>query len=159
MKILVPVDGSPAADHAIEALLAYVPQLKESPQIVLFHASLPVRPALALHGVAAEKEAIEAHHRKEGEIALTPARAHLQAAGLSHGELAVQGEAAEEICRVAQENGCDMIWMGTRGMGSFANLILGSVATKVLHRSKVPVVMVPMHPDKVPLIVGSDFRT
>jgi nucleotide-binding universal stress UspA family protein len=35
-----------------------------------------------------------------------------------------------------------MIVMGTRGQGAVGNLLLGSVATKVIHLSKVPVTLV-----------------
>lgn len=159
MKILVPVDGSIAADHAIDALLAHVAKLREAPAINLFYASLPVRAALAVHGVVVEREAIETHYRNEADNAMSSARQRLQAAGVKFSESSAQGDPAEEICRAAHDASADMIWMGTRGMGNFANLILGSVATKVLHRSRVPVVMVPMHPEKAPTFIGSDFRT
>ena len=36
----------------------------------------------------------------------------------------------------------DPISRGTRGLGSVSNLVLGSVATKVLHLSPVPVLLV-----------------
>lgn len=159
MKILVPVDGSIAADHAVESLLVYVPRLREAPAVELFFASLPVRPALAVHGVTVDRDAIDNHYRHEAELAFANAGKQLKAAGIAFKVSSAQGDPAEEICDVAHDNGFDMIWMGTRGMGNFANLILGSVATKVLHRSRVPVVMVPMHPEKAPSIVGSDFRT
>jgi len=35
-----------------------------------------------------------------------------------------------------------MLYMGTRGMSAMSNLMVGSVATKVLHLSTVPVVLV-----------------
>ena len=49
---------------------------------------------------------------------------------------------AEVICRYAKEKGCDQIFMGTRGLGSVSSLVLGSVATKVIHLSPVPVLLV-----------------
>lgn len=159
MKILVPVDGSIAADGAVEAFLQYVSRFREPPHIELFFTSLPVLPALAVHGVSVEQSAIDDHYRKESENATAKARERLQAAGLRYGVSSAKGDPSEEICRAAHDGGYDMIWMGTRGMGTFANLILGSVATKVLHRARVPVVMVPSHPEKRPLIPPSDFRT
>jgi nucleotide-binding universal stress UspA family protein len=35
-----------------------------------------------------------------------------------------------------------MIYMGTRGMTAFANVLLGSVATRVLHLAHIPVVLI-----------------
>jgi len=37
---------------------------------------------------------------------------------------------------------CDAIIMGTRGMGSLANLVIGSVTTKVIHLVEVPVTLI-----------------
>jgi nucleotide-binding universal stress UspA family protein len=35
-----------------------------------------------------------------------------------------------------------MIYLGTRGMTALPNMLLGSVATKVLHLAQVPVVLI-----------------
>lgn len=52
------------------------------------------------------------------------------------------GEVAREIAKAADEKGCDAIVMGTRGMGAIGNLVMGSVATKVIHLTKLPVTLV-----------------
>jgi nucleotide-binding universal stress UspA family protein len=46
------------------------------------------------------------------------------------------------VVRYAREQRCSLIAMGTRGMGSVANLLLGSVATKVIGLSGIPVLLV-----------------
>ena len=51
------------------------------------------------------------------------------------------GEESETIVKYAREKGCDQIFMGTRGLGSISGLLLGSVATKVIHLSPVPVLL------------------
>ena len=51
------------------------------------------------------------------------------------------GDAAETITTYADQKKCDAIFMGTRGLGRVAGLLLGSVATKVLHLTKVPVTL------------------
>jgi nucleotide-binding universal stress UspA family protein len=53
-----------------------------------------------------------------------------------------QGAAATEIVRVAQELAVDEIVMGTHGRGAVGGLFLGSVAQRVVHLSKVPVLLV-----------------
>jgi nucleotide-binding universal stress UspA family protein len=52
------------------------------------------------------------------------------------------GHIGQTIARRADELGCDGIVMGTSGRGALGNLLLGSVATKVIHHAKVPVTLV-----------------
>ncbi len=49
------------------------------------------------------------------------------------------GDPAEEIVACAVAGRFDLIVMGTHGHTALANLVMGSVATKMLARSKVPV--------------------
>jgi nucleotide-binding universal stress UspA family protein len=52
------------------------------------------------------------------------------------------GDAAEEILRVAEEVGCDLIVMGTHGRSGLGRLLMGSVAEAVLRRARCPVLTV-----------------
>ncbi|MBK7448596.1 MAG: universal stress protein [Anaerolineales bacterium] len=54
----------------------------------------------------------------------------------------VEGPAAEAILRAADELSPDVIVMGSRGEGGFANVLLGGVAEQVVHHAKVPVLVV-----------------
>ena len=54
-----------------------------------------------------------------------------------------QGDAGTELLRFAEEVGDGLIAMGTRGLGLVARLLLGSVATKVIRASPMPVLTVP----------------
>jgi nucleotide-binding universal stress UspA family protein len=42
----------------------------------------------------------------------------------------------------ATQSGSDLIFMGTRGMTALSNMVLGSVATRVLHLAHIPVVLI-----------------
>lgn len=53
-----------------------------------------------------------------------------------------EGEVAGRIAAAARRLRCASIVMGTRGMGTLGNLMLGSIATKVIHAAKVPVTLV-----------------
>jgi nucleotide-binding universal stress UspA family protein len=66
----------------------------------------------------------------------------LRAATVPHTVEMREGEPAETIARRAEELGCDAIVMGSRGMGRIAGLVMGSVATKVVHLTSLPVTLV-----------------
>jgi nucleotide-binding universal stress UspA family protein len=51
------------------------------------------------------------------------------------------GEASAEICAVAREVGASAIAMATHGRGGLARLLLGSVTTRTLQQSNVPVLI------------------
>ncbi|MFN0316132.1 MAG: universal stress protein [Burkholderiales bacterium] len=159
MKILVPVDGSKASDHAIAELIAYIPKLREPPQIRLLYVMNPIRPAPTIHGVSMDAEMAEKYYERDAALSTESAKALLEQAKTAFSHQRALGEVAEEICRIAAGEHYDMIWMGTRGMGGFANLFLGSVATKVLHGANIPVVLVPMHAPKPERLAPNDFRT
>jgi nucleotide-binding universal stress UspA family protein len=60
----------------------------------------------------------------------------------------VEGYPAEVILRVADEEKCDIIIMGTHGKGIISQTFLGSVAERVLRRTRKPVFVIPLPPDK-----------
>ena len=51
------------------------------------------------------------------------------------------GDPADEILAAAGKHGADLIVVGSRGLGEYAELLLGSVSRKVLHLAKVPVLV------------------
>ena len=52
------------------------------------------------------------------------------------------GEPATQIAEVARELGCDLVVMGTRGLGTHTAGLLGSVAQGVVEHAGVPVLLV-----------------
>jgi nucleotide-binding universal stress UspA family protein len=55
----------------------------------------------------------------------------------------VQGDAAPQIIEVATKTACDLIVLGTHGRTGLSHLVMGSVAEQVVHRTRVPVLVVP----------------
>jgi nucleotide-binding universal stress UspA family protein len=135
-NVLAAVDGS---DHAIRAI-AHLIKLKSigAIQVVL----LNVQPEPEMRALALHRDVIMSDLREAAEKALADARRQLDAAGIPYEERVEFGDVAGTIVRVAKEAGCEQIVMGTRGLGSIAGLLLGSVTTKVLHLADMPVTLV-----------------
>ncbi len=53
-----------------------------------------------------------------------------------------EGHPAEAIVNLARLRNCDLIVMGSRGLGTFKELLLGSVSDKVVRRASCPVLVV-----------------
>jgi nucleotide-binding universal stress UspA family protein len=82
------------------------------------------------------------YHQEEGIKALANARKLLDDAKVKHSYHISVGDVGEIVAHFVSELKCDQVVMGTRGMGSVANMVLGSAAIKVLHLVKVPVLLV-----------------
>ena len=138
-KILIPVDGSDNALRAIDYLISLAVQLKETSIHVI-----TVRDAMdspQLHRFWT-KEQIHTFQQESGHALLDAAQQRLDKAGLTYTSNIAIGDMAQSIVKYANDQQCSMIVMGTRGMGSIASLILGSVASKVVHLAKMPVMLV-----------------
>ena len=66
----------------------------------------------------------------------------LEAPGVPFESRLAFGAAAAEILKTAQETGCDLIVMGTRGRKGLGRLLMGSVAEQVVRNAPCPVVTV-----------------
>jgi nucleotide-binding universal stress UspA family protein len=136
--ILIAFDGS---DHARRAVELVVTLHREHGGIRVQLVNVEPAPVeWQTHGM--EREATEAQLRALGERKLQPARALLEKAGVPHEARVILGEPAHAIAGSAKDLACDGIVMGTRGLGSVAGLLMGSVATKVLHLTELPVTLV-----------------
>ena len=141
LKILVAVDGSETSLRATEALAANLRWYREPPQITLLAVHLPVPQFGLMHNIVSQ-EMIESYYNEECDAMLAPSRKVLDAAGIAYAAQHRSGAVAETIVDEANRLGCDMIYMGTRGMTALSNMMLGSTTTKLLHLTHVPVVLV-----------------
>ena len=138
-KILLPVDGSESSVHAVRHVASMAALVKDL-HVHLVHVESSgddwrVRRTL-------RPEELAEMEQEWGEAVMNPVRAILVAAGIRCTEHMVQGEVPQTIVRLASELGCKQIVMGTRGQSALAGLLMGSVATKVLHLADVPVTLV-----------------
>ncbi|MEP7102288.1 MAG: universal stress protein [Burkholderiales bacterium] len=73
---------------------------------------------------------------------MKPARKLLDSAGVKHDMEVRTGHVAQEIVRCAKTGKFDLIALGSKGRNAIADLLLGSVAQRVLAVAETPVVLV-----------------
>lgn len=140
MKILIPVDGSENANHAVDYVIAIAEQMKAVPQIALLNVQWKI--AAGHVKLFIDQDTISDYYREQGAEAMTEARRKLDAAGLAYDYRISIGSPAETIAQVAQEQHADQIVMGAQGQGKLSAFFLGSVVNRVMNLAQVPVVVV-----------------
>lgn len=139
-KVIVPIDGSDNSVKAVEFLVKKVQMFKEPVEICLVNVQYPIASGNVKHYISHDD--IESYYQDQGRAALLKAQQVLDQAGISYKSEIVTGEPAEAITRRAKDLGCQQIVMGSRGLGTVSGMLMGSVATKVIHLSEVPVLLV-----------------
>jgi nucleotide-binding universal stress UspA family protein len=138
-KILVATDGSPLSAKAADAAVAYAREAGAELLALSVAVLYPLPPEVgAFTDVAALENAARAEAQQFLEpIAAAAAREHVKC------DLVVRYAARpwEEIIAVAEEQGCDCIWMGSHGRTGVDRLLLGSEAQKVLSHTTIPVMV------------------
>lgn len=145
MKILLAVDGSASSDEAIAEIVKRPwPEQTEVKVITIF--GLPV--VVGLEPWAAgpmyfddiQKAAASAAHSVL-EKSLTKLKAQCGNKLKITGEV-IQGSPNQEIVEEAERWGADLIVMGSRGLGAWNRMLLGSVSNAVTHHAKCSVEIV-----------------
>ncbi|HRH80945.1 MAG TPA: universal stress protein [Thiobacillaceae bacterium] len=139
MKLLIPTDGSQPALRAVRHAVRMLPLIREM-EVHLLHVE-PVIDSWEVKSHLVVDDIVEMQS-SGAEEALREAEAVLRAAGVRYRTHVAEGDPAEMIVRLAEELECHQIVMGTRGMGALGGLLLGSVSSKVLHHSPVPVTLI-----------------
>ena len=140
-RVMLAVDGSEGAAQAVRHLITLCQDLR-APGDLELHLINVQRPVSSDVASFVSNESLDDYHRERSETAFAPARALLDAAGLARQEHRLVGPPAATIARVAQEQNCDLIVLGTRGLGRHTAAILGSVAQGTLEHASVPVLVV-----------------
>lgn len=139
MKILLAVDGSPYTKKMLAYLAAHPEFLADASSITAF----TVLPALPPRARAAlGKQAVEDYYAEEAQKVLTPVIKHLTRHHAKPKAAWKVGPAGETIATLAEAGKFDLVAMGSHGNTALRNLVMGSVATKVLANCKVPVLLV-----------------
>lgn len=84
----------------------------------------------------------ESEEMKDDRLYIEKLCAMFEADGFDADALLANGDPAAEIAAAAEREGCDLIAMATHGHRFLADVVRGSVASEVRHRTTVPVLLV-----------------
>lgn len=139
-NILLAYDGSKASNKAFQhavALAKLMPGAKLHIVHVYAFPRLYIGEALAPIPASVNKEvydlAVETSEK---------AKEMLEASGAEGKVELIQGGPAETILDYAKTHGCDVIVIGSRGLGGIREFVLGSVSHNVVQHAAVPVLVI-----------------
>ena len=141
-RILVPIDGSDTAERGLQEALSLARLCNASLVLLSVVEYYPVMMEMA---TATTWDLVSNDLREYSQRVLDKAHDAAKAAGIAS-QTHLEDAAAARVCDVivdqAREHRCDLIVMGTHGLGSRAGAVLGSVAQSTLEHAGVPVLMV-----------------
>jgi nucleotide-binding universal stress UspA family protein len=137
-KILVPTDGSDNAMKAANLAVDFARGVQPvEVEIINVYPVITVNPE-GFFSAESYQEMLD----REAEKITATTLALFENADLKAQVVYRGGDAGAEIARYAEEEGFDLIIMGTRGAGAFSAWVVGSVAQKVVSRASCPVLLV-----------------
>jgi nucleotide-binding universal stress UspA family protein len=139
--ILVPVDGSPQSTRAVQLAIDYAKRVAGTGLIIVNVQSFATL-GLAEGAGIMPSSWIEQEEEQAATEALRESVVACHEAGVPCATRSERGPVAATIDRVAREEHVSQIFMGSRGLGEVRGLLLGSVATQLLHLTDVPVTIV-----------------
>lgn len=162
-KILIPLDGSDFSKQILPHIYNHFPP--ESHELVvmrvLSHAAMGqdddslwlARFTTSIYTPMLTKESISSSKKREDSrssenwqdtvaVQLKRELSPLQKAGYDLSAVSCFGDPVNEIVRVIENKGIDLVAMATHGRTGLSRLLLGSVAEKILRRAPVPVLLV-----------------
>lgn len=142
-KMLIPTDGSDFSKSAALAGVEFARQLNAE-IIGVFVApefQYPIYVEVLPPSYPSDEE-YQSSMRRAGESYLEVLQEAAQAAGLKFtGVIAFSDLTAKKIVHTAEEQHCDLIFMGSHGRSGWGQLLLGSVTAKVLSSCEIPVLV------------------
>lgn len=139
MKILLAVDGSKFTKKMLAYLTTHDEMFGSGHAYTVLTVQSPLPPRAR---AAVGSEVVNEYYESEAAKVLAPIERFLVRHGQSPKTLWKVGPAGETIAKVADAGKFDLVIMGSHGYGALGTLVLGSVATQVLARSRAPVLLV-----------------
>ena len=142
-RILVPTDGSPLSVAA--ALHAFALARMTGSELIALQVIAPYQFPIYLEyaptNLLSEQEYV-AQCKQSAAVQLDVLARRAAAAGLKYtGKVVFHGNTAQAIIDVADQEFCQLIAMGSHGRSGLSRMFLGSVASKILTLSHIPVLV------------------
>jgi nucleotide-binding universal stress UspA family protein len=136
---LIAIDGSEPSLKTIDYIVTEAAKRSPRPQLFLVNVQAPLSNDITRF---IDEKVVADFHRETGETALAQARQKLDQAGLTYSSHIMIGETAPTLVDFAKDKDCKLIVMGAHGFGSVIGALMGSITTKVVQLSTVPVLVV-----------------
>jgi nucleotide-binding universal stress UspA family protein len=148
--ILVPLDGTPFAEHALPVALALARRCRAAIHLVTI--SVPMTGAALESGVSLNLSALEETmaERSRAYLDTTLARLRERIDVPVTGEV-LSGDVAPSLCALAGSGYYDIVVMATHGRSPLGRFWLGSVADEMMHRANLPLLLVRPESEQVNL--------
>ena len=147
-KIVVGIDGSEDAAKALgwaleEARLRHASLRVVHAWSVPLVLALPSADAFGIPEPAESMEQVRAALEKQADNVLEAALTRVDADDVEIEGQIVEGKTARMLIEAASD--ADLLVVGSRGLGGFTGLLLGSVSQQCSHHAPCPLVIVPSH--------------
>ena len=137
--IVHPTDFSRASEAAFMRAIDLAK--RDGAELILVHVLETLSPFLA-DGSSVHYTQLQASLEAKARLNLERMLVRAKRAGVPASDVLLEGSPAEKIVRLAKERGASVIVMGTRGRTGFKELLLGSVAERVIGLAPCPVLTV-----------------
>jgi len=134
-KILVPLDGSKNSMRGLDEAIYLARQC---------HATITGLYVIPLSKPQTDSQIsyVEKHLLQNASKFMSKAKKRSAQNGIDFSDMVIYGDEGSKIVNYANSKKFDMIVIGSRGMGSIKETFLGSTSNFVLHKSKLPVLIV-----------------
>ncbi|MDP2005790.1 MAG: universal stress protein [Rubrivivax sp.] len=139
MKILAAVDGSPYTRRMLAYLAAHDEWMGPQHVYTMLHVVTAVPPRAA---AVLDKSTLKSYYDDTADKVFKPLRTFCTKQGLTVNFVSKVGSAAEIVADMAKKGDYDLLVLGSHGHGTLGNLVMGSVATKVLANCSTPALLI-----------------
>ncbi len=140
MRIGIAIDGSENSLRALREAIRLGNMMKEPASLLLINVHLSALISPVARGI--DRKQIESYMDQIAEEELADAKRIVTDAGLSAESVKGHGEVAPTILQTIKNEKLDLLVVGGKGRSSVTDLLLGSVTTKLISLSPIPVIVV-----------------